>query len=197
MRADSKAAVIVNEIRNCISNRIADANKPAPAYVIRERILYWAISQKDTKWLPAGVASYSDLIKACDESSRAALAAPNRLGPDESNWRWENVFRARFFHPLAAAPLIGGQFTVEPKGVNGSGQTPNVGPSVSMRHISSPGNWDVTRFVIPLGQSGDTRSPHFRDQFELWKSGTPAVFPFSKAAVESAAKTVTTFQPGK
>ncbi len=161
MTADSKAAVLVNEIRNCMANRIAEAYKPAPAAAVRERVLHWAVERKDLKWLPAGVASYNDLIKACDAGIRASLAAPNRLGPDESNWRWENVFRARFMHPLAAAPLIGGQFLVEPKGVNGSGQTPNVGPFVSMRHISTPGNWDATRFVIPLGQSGDTRSPHF------------------------------------
>ncbi|HTH37620.1 MAG TPA: penicillin acylase family protein, partial [Pyrinomonadaceae bacterium] len=195
MRADSKAAVLANEIRNCMANRIADANKPAPASAIRERILYWAVAQKATKWLPPGVASYEDLIKTCDETSRASLASANRLGSDESNWRWENVFRARFIHPLAAAPLIGGQFLVEPKGVNGSGQTPNVGPSVSMRHISSPGNWDATRFVIPLGQSGDPKSPYFRDQFEMWNTGTPAIFPFSKTAIETASKTMTTFQP--
>jgi penicillin amidase len=80
---------------------------------------------------------------------------------------------------------------VEPKGVDGSGQTPNVGPYVSMRHIASPANWDATRFVIPLGQSGDTRSPHFRDQFDLWNTGTPAVFPFSRSAVEAATKSTT------
>lgn len=197
MRADSKAAVLVNEIRNCMANRIADANKPAPAAAVRERVLHWAVERKDSKWLPPGTASYNDLIRSCDESSRAALAAPNRLGPDESNWRWENVFRARFMHPLAAAPLIGSQFLVEPKGVNGSGQTPNVGPYVSMRHISSPGNWDSTRFVIPLGQSGDIKSAHFRDQFELWNTGALALFPFSKPAVESAARTATTFLPAK
>ncbi len=196
MRADSKAAVVVNEIRGCLAGKMADANKPAPLNAVRERILFWAVHEKSARWLPPGFRSYNDLIKSCDESSRAALAAPNRLGPDEANWRWENVFRSRFLHPLAAAPLIGGQFTVEPKGVNGSGQTPNVGPFVSMRHISSPGNWDATRFVIPLGQSGDTKSQHFRDQFEMWNSGTPAIFPFTKTAVETAAKSVTTFQPG-
>lgn len=197
MKADSKAALLVFEIRNCMANKVADANKPAPAAAIRERVLFWAVAQKSPRWLPPGFASYNDLIKSCDESSRASLADPKRFGPDESNWRWENVFRARFLHPLSAAPLIGGQFLVEPKGVNGSGQTPNVGPFVSMRHIASPGNWDATRFVIPLGESGDPKSPHFRDQFELWNTGTPAVFPFSKQAVEGAAKTITTYQPGK
>jgi penicillin G amidase len=197
MKADSKGAVLANEIRICMANRIAESNRPAPAAAIRERILYWAVPQKEPRWLPAGFASYNDLIKACDESSRTALADPRRLGPDQSSWRWDSVFRARFMHPLAAAPLIGGQFLVEPKGVNGSGQTPNVGASVSMRHISSPGNWDATRFVIPIGQSGDSKSPHFRDQFEAWNTGEPAVFPFTKAAVEAAARSTQLLVPAR
>ena len=74
--------------------------------------------------------------------------------------------------------------------LNGSGQTPNVGSSVSMRHIASPGNWDATRHVIPLGESGDPQSPHYKDQFELWRTGAPAIFSFSKTAVERDTKVV-------
>src|SRR5688572_25731304 len=59
MRADSKAAVIANEIRNCIASRIAEANKPAPVAAVRERILFWAVAQNAAKWLPPAYASYS------------------------------------------------------------------------------------------------------------------------------------------
>ena len=176
---------------------MAESAKPAPAAAVRERVLFWAIEQKSARWLPQGFDSYNSLIKTCDESSRAGLSDPKRFGPDESKWRWDSIFRARFMHPLAAAPLIGGQFMVEPKGVDGSGQTPNVGAFVSMRHIASPGNWDATRFVIPLGQSGDNKSSHFRDQFEMWNSGAPAVFPFSEAAVASASRTEMKLVPAK
>jgi penicillin amidase len=100
-------------------------------------------------------------------------------------------------HPLAVAPLIGGQFATPTVPIDGSGQSPNVGSSVSMRHITSPGNWDATRHVIPLGESGDPKSPYFKDQFDAWRTGTPAVFPFSKAAVEAAAKSTTTLTPVK
>jgi penicillin amidase len=46
-----------------------------------------------------------------------------------------------------------------------------------------------------LGISGDARSPHFKDQFEAWRTGTPAIFPFSKDAVEAAAKEVWVLEP--
>jgi len=52
------------------------------------------------------------------------------------------------------------------------------------------GNWDATRHIIPLGQSGNPNSPHWKDQFEAWRTGAPAVFPFTKAAVEQNAKEV-------
>ena len=104
---------------------------------------------------------------------------------------------SRFSHPLAAAPLIGAQFRTPSVGLEGSGQTPNVGSGVSMRLISSPGNWDATRHVIPLGQSGDVRSGHFKDQFDLWRTGEPAIFPFSSAAVDRAATTRTQFVPAR
>jgi penicillin amidase len=95
---------------------------------------------------------------------------------------------------LASAPLIGGQFAIPSIPINGSGQTPNVGPFVSMRLVASPGNWDLTRQVIPLGESGDPRSPFYRDQFEAWRTGAPQLFLFSRSAVEKAAVSVTIFK---
>lgn len=189
MTADSKAALIVNEIRNCAAGKIASADK-IPVIAVRERLLYWVIKDKSTRWLPKEFADYPELLKACDAISRESLAAPRRFGADESKWRWGNAFVANFQHPLAVAPLIGGQFTAKFTNVDGSGLTPNVGAYVSMRHIASPGNWDATRHVIPLGQSGDPNSPHWKDQFEAWRTGTPAVFPFSKTAVEQNAREV-------
>ena len=81
--------------------------------------------------------------------------------------------------------------------LDGSGQTPNVGSYVSMRHIASPGNWDATRHVIPLGESGDARSPHFKDQFEAWRTcARRRSSLFTAAAVEKAAmEVVRTLEP--
>jgi len=187
MTADSKAGLIVNEIRNCAANKIARTDN-LPANVVRERLLYWVIKDKSARWLPTDFATYKDLLKACDKESREALAAPKRFGADEANWSWGKQFVANFQHPLAVVPLIGGQFLARFTNVNGSGVTPNVGAYVSMRHIATPGNWDATRHVIPLGQSGNPNSPHWKDQFEAWRTGTPAIFPFTKAAVEQNTK---------
>lgn len=195
MTAESRGAVLANEIRGCLANKMADDNKPAPAYLIRERVLDRAVHDRAMRWLPSGFANYEDLLRSCDTSSRAALADPKRLGPDETKWTWGRMWQSRFPHPLAVVPFIGAQFATPAIPISGSGQTPNVGSAVSMRHIASPGNWDATRHVVPLGESGDPRSPHFKDQFEAWATGTPMVFPFTKAAVERAATSILTLTP--
>ncbi|MFL6469043.1 MAG: penicillin acylase family protein [Pyrinomonadaceae bacterium] len=193
MLPDSKVALLVNDIRNCASNKMAAENNPVPASIIRERVLFWAIRDNTTRWLPKPYESYSAMLKACEGEVSKSLA--ERFGADPAKWVWGAVWTARFSHPLAAAPLIGTQFAIPRTPLDGSGQTPNVGSSVSMRHIASPGNWDATRHVIPLGQSGDPKSPFFKDQFEAWRTGTPAIFPFSKPAVDAATRTITILSP--
>ncbi|MBP6003185.1 MAG: penicillin acylase family protein [Pyrinomonadaceae bacterium] len=197
MEPDSRGALLANELRVCIANKIAEDNKPIPAYIIRERILERAIREKLDRWLPKGFSTDEELYRVCDQSVRATLSDPKRLGPDDTKWTWGTTWVSRFQHPLAAVPLIGGQFKTPSVAISGSGQTPNVGSAVSMRHIASPGNWDVTRHVIPLGQSGDPASPHFRDQFDLWRTGQPAIFPFTKPAVEKAAAVIMVMSPKK
>ncbi|MEJ7622992.1 MAG: penicillin acylase family protein [Pyrinomonadaceae bacterium] len=195
MSHDSRAALLVNEIRICVGNKIAEVNKPIPGYVIRERVLDRAVKEKSALWLPSRFAAYGDLLKSCDTAVRAMYSDPKRYGPNDVTWTWGTAWKSRFAHPLAIAPLIGGQFATPNVPIDGSGQTPNVGSGVSMRHIASPGNWDATRHVIPLGQSGNPRSPHYKDQFALWSTGMPAIFPFSRQAVASAMKTTMTMSP--
>lgn len=193
MSADSKGALLINQIRTTIANKIAEENKPIPSYIVRERILFQVLNEKPAKWLPKGFANYTEFFKACDKESREALQ--KRYGNDESKWVWGAAFKANFPHPLASAPLIGFQFLTTNVGIDGSGTTPNVGSAVSMRHIASPNNWDNTRHVIPLGQSGNPSSQHYKDQFESWNKGDLPIFPFSKTAVEKAAKQTWILQP--
>jgi len=193
MTADSSAALIVNEIAGCLSTEIADSSRPAPASLIRERILDSALRSENPIWLPAKYKSYSEFLAACGNSALDNLQ--KRFGEDQTKWVWGAEWTSTFPHPLASVPFIGARFATPKDAIAGSGQTPNVGSSVSMRLITVPGKWDATNQVIPLGQSGDPGSPHYQDQFELWKSGKPAVFPFSEGAVKRAAVSITSLVP--
>ena len=194
MLPDSKAALLANEIRTCIGSKIAADNPGVPTYLILARVVDRGLMNRlPNYWLPKQYSNYAALISAC--STEASAGLPAKFGVDPEKWTWSAMSKSRFPHPLASAPLIGAQFATPSVGIPGSRETPNVGSYVSMRHIASPGNWDATRHVIPLGESGDSTSLHYKDQFDLWRTGDAAVFPFAAKAVEAAAKSVTVFSP--
>ncbi len=154
------------------------------------------MEEQPKEWLPKEFASYADLLRATYADARAALT--KSLGEDESRWKWGEMVKVRFQHPLAAAPLIGMQFTVPPFPQNGTSSlaaTVNVGAAVSMRFIADPADWDRTQHGITLGESGLPSSPHWKDQLDDWRAVTPRVFPFSDAAVVRAAKSTVVLEP--
>lgn len=196
MKADSVGATIADQINTCVGNEIAEDSKPASGWQIRQVILPWAIPNNDKLWLPKKFSNWDEILKSCDAETVAKLEKTTRLGgADRSNWKWGSFRVVSFNHPLAAAPLIGGQFKLSFTNVDGSGQTPNVGTNVSMRFVAKPANWDETRHVIPLGQSGNPQSVHWKDQYDSWQTGKSTVFPFTKAAVDKEAMDVLMFTP--
>ena len=156
------------------------------------------MTEQPKEWLPKEFANYADLLRASYADARAALT--KSLGEDESRWKWGEMVKVRFQHPLAAAPLIGMQFTVPPFPQNGTASmaaTVNVGAFVSMRLIAAPSDWDRTQQGITLGQSGLPSSPHWKDQLDDWRAVTPRVFPFTEAAISKATKQTLILEPKK
>ena len=157
------------------------------------------IKDQPAAWLPKESASYADLFRASYDDAIRNLTTS--LGADQSKWTWGEQVKARFPHPLGAAPLIGGQFTVAPFPQNGTGgligATVNVGASVSMRLIADTSDWDKTQQGIALGQSGSPKSPHWSDQLADWRAVTPREFPFTPAAVSKATKETLVLEPAQ
>ena len=157
------------------------------------------IKDQPAAWLPKEFSSYADLFRASYDDAIRNLT--NSLGADQTKWTWGEQVKARFPHPLGAAPLIGAQFTVPPFPQNGTGgligATVNVGASVSMRLIADTSDWDKTQQGIALGQSGSPKSPHWSDQLADWRAVTPREFPFTPAAVSKATKETIVLEPAK
>ena len=155
------------------------------------------IKDQPAEWLPKEFPTYADLMRASYDEAVATLT--KNLGADETKWTWGDLAKVRFPHPLSAAPLIGGAFTVPPFPQNGTGgslgATVNVGAAVSMRLIADPSDWDKTQHGIALGESGLPKSPHWSDQLADWRAVTPREFPFTAAAVTKAAKETLALEP--
>ncbi len=201
VNADSTVAPLIFQMRAAFRSRILTAALgpdliKAYGWANFETTLDRIIAEQPKEWLPKEFNSYAALLRACYADARQALT--KSLGADESKWKWGEMQKVRFNHPLAAAPLIGLQFTIPPipqNGVGSLGPTVNVGSNVSMRFIANPTDWDATLHGITLGESGLASSPHWKDQLDDWRDVTPRRFPFSKSAVENAAKDSITLVP--
>jgi penicillin amidase len=203
LSADSSVAPLVLQMRIAFRSRILNAALGEDLF----KVYAWSnfdttidsvISQRPPSWLPKEFPTYADLLRACYQDALGVLK--KNLGEDQATWIWGNLVKARFQHPLAGAPFVGGQFAIPPLPQNGSGgiaATVNVGGAVSMRLIADPSNWDQTQQGITLGESGIPSSPHWKDQLDDWRNVTPRSFPFSEAAVTKAAQVTIVLEPGK
>jgi penicillin G amidase len=204
VNAESTVAPIASQMRIAFRSKILTAAL-GPELV---RSYQWSnfdttidriLKDQPAAWLPKEYSSYADLLRASYDEAVSNLT--KTLGADESKWTWGDMAKARFSHPLAAAPLIGGQFTIPPFPQNGTGgllgATVNVGSSVSMRLIADPSDWDKTQQGIALGESGLPKSPYWSDQLADWRAVTPREFPFTQAAVAKATKQTLVLEPVK
>lgn len=111
----------------------------------------------------------------------AATELVNRLGKDPADWKWGRLHHITFRHPLGRIKLLAPLFNEGPFSLPGSAETVNkaqfdddtfaVYEGPSMRVITDLGDPAHALAVLPLGQSGIPASPHYADQFNLWRSG--------------------------
>jgi len=198
MNADSHMAAVVSQMRGLFRTRILNTALGQDLYssytwAQGEIFIDRVATEQPREWLPKEFPTYADLFRASYEEARKNLT--RSYGADESQWVWGKIAVARFQHPLASAPFIGGQFAIPPFPQNGSGGSVNVGSSVSMRLIADPSDWDKTQNGIPLGESGIPNSAHWKDQLDDWRNVTPRALPFSKAAIDSATKETVVLTP--
>jgi penicillin amidase len=116
--------------------------------------------------------------------------------------RWGDVHRVHFKHPLEWIPVVGrlvrNSWSRGPVPAPGNNVTVNahywnrgrpfdVTAIPAMRFVTEVGNWDETRLVLPVGQSGRPWSANYANQISDWLAGEAQPFPFSREAVDAAA----------
>jgi penicillin amidase len=134
------------------------------------------------------------------------------LDHDASHRPWGELHTVRFEHPVASLALVGrllsrtwsrGPFPVGGDSSTVSAhfwsrdQTFTVTAAPAMRFVTEVGNWDATVLGLPVGQSGRPWSGHYADQLPSWLRGEAVPMPFSREAVDHAAKAVLRLVPGR
>jgi penicillin G amidase len=64
-----------------------------------------------------------------------------------------------------------------------------------MRMVVDLSNLDGSRWVQLTGESGHAFTEHYRDQFDLWRTGQLLPMPWSEAAVGAATTEILSLQP--
>ncbi|MGD9903554.1 MAG: penicillin acylase family protein [Vicinamibacterales bacterium] len=163
-------------------------------------------------WLYAPDGGFGDdPIAARDQILVASLEAAvteltKKLGPDMASWRYGQAgyHHALIRHPLGTAvtPELRRQLEVgpAPRGgdsytVTATGGTDNQGSGGSLKIIADLDDWDASLAQNNPGQSGDPRSPHYRDLFELWARGRYFPIFYSRAKVASVTEHTLELQP--
>ena len=77
--------------------------------------------------------------------------------------------------------------------VTATGGSDNQTSGGSLKLIADLDDWDRSLALNNPGQSGDPRSPHYRDLFELWSRGKYFPIFFSKQRIESVTELHETF----
>jgi len=130
-----------------------------------------------------------------------------QLGADTSQWRWGDLHRARFSHPLAelAPTALKEQMRMLDYPIGGNANSTNsarygrdswdvvAGPSFRM--VVDVGNWDAALATNTPGQSGDPRSRFYDNLLRNWATGSQFPLLYSKKAVQQHRAFTISLQP--
>ena len=193
LTATSPAAALWEVFLDELSRRAVEDKDPLVAEYVTDRELFRCRAMPHL--LDGGALAQEHL----DEALAAAWGrCTDAMGPDPSAWRWGDIHRARFTHPLgrmpgleplfvaADHPLGGDEQTVNNAGFEGEGPF-DVYVVPSWRVVYDLSDLDRSRGILPTGQSGNPASPHWNDQTNAWANSELRPLPFSRDAVEAAA----------
>jgi penicillin amidase len=145
------------------------------------------------------------------EVAEALAAAIDRLeeraGSDPSAWAWGRLRTLTLRHPFGARRPFDRAFNLGPIPYGGDTNTVSQASFTPLEPLSDPyylatlrlvidvGEWDRSVAVLGGGQSGNPLSPHYSDQFEVWRRGEAVPLAFSEEAVAGATRATLRLEP--
>lgn len=162
-------------------------------FILRKKYSSWFDNVKTT-----------DITEEMNEILRLSLVEAvkdieNMLGKNPANWSWGKLHKLTHNHFIgkksALIDFFFG-FNVGSFEQGGASTTVNNGEYLlydpfdqvngpSFRRIVDFSNLDETQFIIPTGQSGLPRSPHYDDQAPLYHSGKYRTTHFNESTIRS------------
>lgn len=199
--ADSAAAALWNvwytrHLMPALGTALA-ADKPVPSNPLDP------LTVLDLLQTPSGkTTAYASFAAAVAETSQL-------LGDNPRLWRWGDIHRIKFQHPLfdQAPPALQKQMKIRdyPRGGNANttnntgfrGEGFDVASGASFRMVVDVGNWDNAFATNAPGQSGDPRSRFYDNLLDNWAKDDSFPLLYSRTAVEKNVAFSITLLPGE
>lgn len=154
------------------SNPFAGWEPPATAKVVELQV---------AKWLSNAIRNGSELAPGIGWAAHLPAAVEAALGEPEEAWGDRHRLTPRFglagadpatdaAMTVTSPPLAGGQDCVFATNQL-HGMTTRVVTGSTARYVWDLADRTASRWVVPLGASGDPASPHFTDQLAAWSTG--------------------------
>ena len=156
----------------------------------------------------AGAAQEPAVDALLSQTLDAAFAeCASLLGDKPRRWRWGDLHRIAFAHPLLkqADAKLAQLMSIADYPRGGSANTTNntgfraedfrVRSGASFRMVLDVGNWDAARMTNAPGQSGDPRSPLYDNLLEGWATEEDFPLLWSREAIEKATVHTINLQP--
>ena len=220
MRADSGAAAVFVTVRDAACRHLVDGpifaalrgpvrDEPPSAFVpptLRLWPVLSALLAADDATVLAPGETWNDVLRAALAGGVAILRT--RFGDDPASWRWGALHLSAPTHPLSALhPEWEGRLDPPPVEMAGewdtvfaSSHAAGLGFAVTggsvARYVFDLADWDHGGWIVPLGASGDSASPHFADQRARWAAGELIPMRYSWPVLEECATALLTLTPG-
>ncbi len=188
-----------------LSLAVPEQMKSSVKYIPLARILEW-IQQTHTVFGSNASAGRDQFLMATLE--KAVQDLNTKLGDDMTKWRYG---QSAYHHVMIKHPLGNAvnaetrkKLEVGPMPRGGNGATPgmtnnsdNQSAGASFRVAVDLADWDQTMFTNTPGQSGDVRSPYYKNLFELWATDQHFPIYFTRAKIEKAMKDRVVLKPAR
>lgn len=168
--------------------RAVAENASAATGVVYEFNMAPAVVERLLRERPAGwFGDYDEmLLRALSD----AVEEGRRIqGRDISHWRYGDYLRIAINNPVIhEIPLVGRYFDIGPVPMSGSSTTVKQTTRTlapSMRMNADLGDWDRSLLNIPIGQSGQILSSHYKDQWDAYYNARSFPMQFSKVDAKS------------
>jgi penicillin G amidase len=189
LTTDSAAASVVTQARRALWKLILEPKlgKEIASYdwaesnFAEEEI----VMHNNPNWLPSNYKSWDDLLADAVRRGLENGKAPS----DPAHWSYGSWHTVDLEHPLS-------KFLPSFIHIAGTGPQPQSGDTTTVKQVGRAfgpsqrftmdwSNIDGSTENIVLGESGNSLSPYFRDQWNDWYRGTTFALPFTPASVAS------------